>query len=300
MNYVVTLTSDPTAAKLTTDIVNAAHDALEQAGAEAAEPDWLAPEIACDIAFNSERLEAAVNALPKALSAAPVDHAVQPIAGRRKKLLVADMESTIIENEMVDELGELLGIGPKVADITRRAMNGDIPFRTALAERIALLGGLEEEMLKRMRGNIRVMPGAEELVGTMRANGAYTTLVSGGLQVYSKWVKRRLGFHKHIANDLVLEDGIVTGKLNEPILGREGKLQAMDKFLKRKGWDRSEAIAVGDGANDLDMLAAAGTGVAFRAKPSVAAAADIHVGHGDLTALLYIQGYRLSEFQQKN
>ena len=300
MTYVVTLISDPGAARLTTEIVDAARATLEQAGTTAEEPDWLAPDIACDLICKTDRgpdwCAAANRILPKAIGSVPIDAVVQPLEGRRKQLLVADMESTIIENEMVDELAELLGIGPKVADITRRAMNGDIPFRTALSERIALLGGLEEELLKRMRRKIRFMSGAEALVGTMRANGAYTTLVSGGLRVYSKWVKRRIGFDKHVANDLVLIDGIVTGELREPILGREGKLQAMDKFLKRKDLDRADTIAVGDGANDLDMLGAAGTGVAFHAKPAVAEAVDIHIQHGDLTALLYLQGYRRSDF----
>lgn len=295
MQYAMTLIADPVTAKLGDDDAEAACGALAGLGASVARPIWLAHGVACDIAFDGPAADAA-DAVRAVLSGRPFDIVVQNQAERRKRLLVADMESTIIENEMVDELADLLGIRDKVADITWRAMDGEINFRPALRERAALLGGLEEEALYAIRERITFMPGAKTLVRTMRAAGAYTALVSGGFVAFSEWVCERAGFHTYFANTLETHDGVVTGVVSEPILGKEGKREALEALAADHGLVVADALAVGDGANDLDMIRAAGTGVAFRAKPAVARAARVRIDHGDLTALLYLQGYRAEDF----
>jgi len=296
MRSVLTLIADPATAKLTPETALVAWRALAASGVAVGNIDWLASGIACDIALDAppgpELREIAV----AALSGRPVDAVVQPAAGRRKKLLVADMESTIIVNEMVDELAALVGVGAEVADITRRAMNGEIRFKEALRERVALLGGLEEEALEQTCERIVFMPGARTLVATMRAHGARAALVSGGFRVFTGHVAPRVGFDWHYANDLVVRDGVVAGTVTEPILGREAKREALVSLCGELKLDLRDSIAVGDGANDIDMIAAAGLGVAFRAKPALKAAASVAIDHGDLTALLYLQGYRQNEF----
>jgi phosphoserine phosphatase len=296
MNSVVTLISDPALTRMMPDAAEAARLAMIQAGVRPGGIDWLCPQVACDLPFDDEPTVDVGAAVRGAIGGAPVDVVVQSSQGRRKRLLVADMESTVIRNEMVDELARLVGVGDKVAAITRRAMNGEIEFRPALRERAVLLGGLEAALLEQMRETIVFTPGARVVVRTMKAHGAATVLVSGGFKVYSGWVKEQLGFDADFANDLIVRDGIVTGMLAEPVLGREGKLEALDQMAAKHGLDRRDALAVGDGANDLLIIAAAGTGVAFHAKPSVAAQAAARIDHGDLTAILYLQGYRRSEF----
>ncbi len=296
MRSVLTLIADPATAKLTPETANMAWNALRAAGVMVGDIDWLAPGIACDIALEGApdlRLrEIAVGAL----AGRPVDAVLQAAAGRRKRLLVADMESTVIVNEMVDELAALVGIGERVADITRRAMNGELRFKEALRERVALLGGLEETALKEARERIVFVPGARTLVATMRAHGARSALVSGGFRVYTGYVAPRVGFDWHYANDLVVRDGVVAGIVTEPILGREAKREALVSLCRELKVEISESLAVGDGANDIDMVEAAGLGVAFRAKPALRTVATAAIDHGDLTALLYLQGYRQSEF----
>ncbi|PPD31237.1 MAG: phosphoserine phosphatase SerB [Hyphomicrobium sp.] len=219
----------------------------------------------------------------------------------RKRLLVADMESTIIEQEMLDELADFIGAREKIATITERAMRGELDFEAALKERVALLAGLDASVLDQAAERITVMPGAETLIRTMKANGAYCALVSGGFTVFTERVARRLGFNEHQANVLEIAGGKLTGRVVEPILGREAKRLALLRLTAMLGIDPRETIAVGDGANDLAMLEAAGLGVAFRAKPKVCeAVANMPNGavvtRGDLTALLYLQGYAESEF----
>ncbi|MGE0733879.1 MAG: phosphoserine phosphatase SerB [Alphaproteobacteria bacterium] len=301
MNFVLTLIADPAGRKLSDTMVEHARALLGGFGAESGDVDWLAPQLACDIPFTPRHPEnAAMRAMESALRghlrARQVDVAAQPIEGRRKKLLVSDMESTIIRNEMVDELADLLGIKEKVADITRRAMNGEISFRPALEERVALLGGLEEEALIGARERIEFNPGAKILVATMKKFGARTALVSGGFSVFTRWVAERAGFDANHSNELIIEQGIVTGKVKQPVLGKEAKLASMRAHAAEMNCTSREAIAAGDGANDLDMLLEAGTGVAYRAKPKVADAARFRIDHGDLTALLYLQGYRWVDF----
>jgi phosphoserine phosphatase len=228
----------------------------------------------------------------------PIDVHVIPddSALRRKRLLVADMESTIIEQEMLDELGDMIGARAHIEAITARAMRGELDFETALTERVGLLAGLDARVLDEVARRITDMPGARSLVATMHANGAYTALVSGGFTVFTGPVAARLGFDEHRANTLDIASAKIAGTVAKPILGRAAKLAALEDLARQKGLQLAETMAVGDGANDLAMLKVAGLGVAFRAKPIVAAEAAASVVHGDLTSLLYLQGYRRSEF----
>jgi phosphoserine phosphatase len=235
--------------------------------------------------------------LREALAADPVDVVVQPVAGRRKKILIADMDSTMIDQECIDELADEIGMKDHIASITRRAMNGEIAFEPALRERVALLKGLPVAVISQvLETRITLAAGGRELIATMKKNGAHTALVSGGFTAFTGPVAARLGFDENIANRLLEEDGRLAGTVAEPILGRQAKADALVKIAARLGVTPADAMAVGDGANDLDMIRLAGSGVALHAKPSVAAKARIRIDHGDLTALLYIQGYKRSEF----
>jgi len=231
-----------------------------------------------------------------AAGSARVDINAVPADGRRKKLLVADMDSTIIGCECVDELADMAGLKPRVAAITERAMKGEIDFARALKERVTLLTGLPVAALARVYAErVRLNAGARALVATMRAHGARTILVSGGFTYFTERVARDAGFDAHQAN-ILLDDGkVLTGAVADPILGREAKRDALDRAAAAYHIAPSETLAVGDGANDLAMIAHAGLGVAYRAKPAVAAAAAARIDHADLTALLYLQGYREDE-----
>ena len=287
MKNILVLIANPARATLDEATVQAALETLRAGGASVGAPDWLAKGIACDIPFEGP-------ALPIALPG--VDAVVVAAAGRRKKLLVADMESTIIENEMLDELGDFLGLREKIAGITARSMNGELDFPTALAERVLLLKGLPTAKLAEAAGRIRYTPGAATLVATMRHSGAYCALVSGGFTFYTAMVRAKLGFDTDQANRLAEENGMLAGHVHLPILDRDAKLVALNRLSTERGVGIAEAAAVGDGANDLAMLKAAGLGVAFHAKPAVAAQVAARIDHGDLTALLYLQGYRRSDF----
>jgi phosphoserine phosphatase len=231
------------------------------------------------------------------LQAQGVDLIVQPSDGRKKKMLLADMDSTMIQQECIDELADAAGVGTRVADITARAMNGELDFEGALIERVGLLKGLPAEMIDEvLTDRITLMPGGPTLLATMKAAGAYAALVSGGFTAFTQAVSTQLGFDENRANSLLIEDGKLTGEVGRPILGREAKVQALHDITARLGINPADALAVGDGANDLGMLGLAGTGVALHAKPSVQAQCDIRVNHGDLTALLYLQGYARQDF----
>jgi len=282
-------------------ILRIAAEAIDRLGGHRGDADWLAPGHAVDLAFSGLdvlRVEAAVRArLRDEIGDLALDMVAQHSSGRRKRLLLADMEATIIANEMLDELADLLGFGAEVAELTRRAMSGKIDFAAALRERVALLRGTPAGVLDEVARRIRVNPGARELVATMRAYGAFTALVSGGFRCFTSQVKAELGFDLEIANELMIEGAELTGRVREPILGREAKLAALMTLSGERGIALAQTMAVGDGANDVAMLEAAGLGIAFKAKPVVLERARHRIEHGDLSALLYVQGYRQAEIR---
>lgn len=275
--------------------VSAVRSALQDLGAAVGGPEWLSPEEAADIPFDGLAPEQADAAARRVLAGAAVDGIAQAAEGRRKGLLLADMDSTIVTTETLDELAAFAGVKERVAPITERAMRGELDFRQALAERVALLAGLPVSALERTWEATEIMPGAADLVSTMAANGARCVLVSGGFTFFTERVAARLGFHAHQSNTLLVEDGKLTGRVAEPILDRDAKLAALKRNAAERGLPLSATLAVGDGANDLDMVQAAGLGVAFRAKPVVAAAARARVQHADLRALLFAQGFRAND-----
>ena len=263
-------------------------------------PRWLAASEACEIAFqpdgstDTDRLEHAVR---DALRSAPVDIAIQLAEGRRRKLLVADMDSTIIRQECIDEIADFAGLKAEIAAITDRAMRGELEFESALRERVSLLAGLDEGVLSKVyEERIELTPGARTLVQTMRADGAFCALVSGGFTFFTTRVAAAVGFDTHQANSLDVADGKLTGHVCEPIRGQTAKLGVLSMYEFSLDLDTGCSLAVGDGANDLEMIRYAGLGVAFHAKPVVAARADVRIDHGDLTALLYLQGYAREDF----
>jgi phosphoserine phosphatase len=240
------------------------------------------------------KADAAIRAL---IGSAPIDLAIQDADTRRKKFLIADMDSTMIGQECIDELAAEVGLKDMVSKITARAMNGEIEFEPALRERVALLKGLPVAVIDEViEKRITLTPGGPELIATMKARGFHTALVSGGFTVFTARIAERLGFHENRANTLLEKDGFLTGEVAEPILGKQAKVDALADISERLGITPQDAIAVGDGANDLAMLELAGSGVALHAKPSVAAQAKIRIDFGDLTALLYLQGYRKTDF----
>ncbi len=231
------------------------------------------------------------------LQQACVDLVVQPLEGRRKKMLLADMDSTMIRQECIDELAAEAGVGAYVADITARAMNGELDFEAALIKRVGLLKDLPEPMIEQVLDQrITYMPGGYELVNTMKGNGAYTALVSGGFTAFTARVAAALGFDENRANTLLVAHGKLTGEVARPILGKAAKVEALQEITSRLGILPADVLAVGDGANDLGMLGLAGTGVALHAKPAVQAQCDVRINHGDLTALLFLQGYSRDDF----
>lgn len=261
---------------------------------------WLDEGIACDLALPLTMDAAdALATLRTALATQSIDVIVQQAETRRKKILVADMDSTMIDQECIDELADEIGVKDRVAAITARSMNGEIAFEPALRERVALLAGLDAAVVDRIVANrLTLASGGATLVKTMRANGAWTALVSGGFEVFTTRIGALLGFQENRANRLLEQDGRFIGLVREPILGRAAKAEALIEISARLGLTPGDVIAVGDGANDLDMIHLAGTGVALHAKPAVAAQAKVRIDHGDLTALLYMQGYRRDQFAQ--
>jgi phosphoserine phosphatase len=259
---------------------------------------WLADDIACDLDLPEGIGEPQAGArLRDALSSEPIDVVVQHAAGRRKRILIADMDSTMIDQECIDELADEVGLKEHVAAITARSMNGEIAFEPALRERVALLKNLDVAVIDRIIANrLTLASGGPALVRTMRAGGAWTALVSGGFDAFTARIAAMLGFDENRANRLIEAGGRLTGEVAEPILGRAAKAEALTDIATRLGLSPAEVIAVGDGANDLDMLMLAGTGVALHARPAVAARSKVRIDHGDLTALLYLQGVRRDEF----
>ncbi|MCP3055097.1 phosphoserine phosphatase SerB [Aurantimonas sp. LRZ36] len=294
--FVATLIAAPTGAGLP---AHALLDIARELGVRPETAAWLDPEFAADIGFETAPSPERRRAVAEIAAAGHFDCVVQQRAGRRKRILIADMDSTMIGEECIDELAAEVGIKDRVAAITARAMNGEIEFEPALRERVALLAGLPEAVVdKVIAERITLAPGGAALVATMRANGAYTALVSGGFTVFTGPIAARLGFHENRANRLFCEAGQLTGHVEEPILGARAKVMALEEIAARHDIGTDQAIAVGDGANDLGMIERAGTGIALHAKPAVAAQAPHRVDHGDLTALLFVQGYRRDLFRQ--
>jgi phosphoserine phosphatase len=291
MEHVLTLIAPPATQSLDRAALDAARSALRGLGGTVGSPRWLAQGEAADLPFEDIVPEAAEAAARQAFAGAALDLVAQPAAGRRKRLLVADMDSTIVTGETLDELAELAGLKPRIAAITARAMNGELDFAAALRERVAMLRGLPETALADTHARIALMPGARSLVATMRGAGAYAALVSGGFRYFTARVAAELGFDMDQGNELVIADGVLAGTVAEPILDKDAKLATLRRLAAERGLPLAAALTVGDGANDLPMLQAAGLGIAYRAKPSVAAASRMRIDHGDLTALLFVQGY---------
>ncbi|MGY4314296.1 phosphoserine phosphatase SerB [Bradyrhizobium sp. JR3.5] len=298
MSLVATLICNPASPALDSTIVDGARAVLPSPGPA----QWLFNEVAVDIPFerqdaSRDDIKAIEERLRQARGDLPIDIVVQPRIGRRKKLFLADMDSTMIGQECIDELADFAGLKAHVAAITERAMRGEIEFESALRERVALLKGLPvgvvDEVLEK---RITPTPGGRALVMTMRAHGAYTCLISGGFTLFTKVVAEKIGFQENRANQLQVADGKLTGEVVEPIVGRATKLATLVELTESFDLDDMDTLVAGDGANDLGMIQAAGLGVAYHAKPAVAAAAAARIDHGDLTALLYAQGYRRDEF----
>ncbi len=258
---------------------------------------WLNPGVAAE--FGLESMPANLWEVWEGLQSLRIDLAVQPAAGRKKRMLIADMDSTMIQQECIDELADEAGVGAYVAEITKRAMNGELDFEDALRERVGLLKGLPVAVIDRViRDRITLMPGGKALLATMRAKGAYAALVSGGFTAFTARIAAVLGFDENRANTLMVEGDTLAGSVAVPILGKQAKLDALEEITARLGITPADAVAVGDGANDLAMLNRAGMGVALHAKPSVQAQCSVRVNHGDLTALLYLQGYGAEDFAE--
>lgn len=288
--YVATLLTSPRKCNLDNKLVENLRNAW---GGDVV--NWLAPDEAAEFSF--ENLPDNRWSVWQDLQSIAVDLVVQPALGRRKPFLLADMDSTMIQQECIDELAAKAGIGDQVARITALAMDGKLDFEAALIERVALLKGLKTTVIDTvLQEKITLMPGAETLVSTMKNAGAYTALVSGGFTAFTEQIARILGFDENRANVLLSRNGKLTGHVAAPIVGRQAKVVALNEICLRLGLTSDQVMAVGDGANDLGMLQLAGAGVALHAKPSVAAACDIRINHGDLTALLFLQGYQRSEF----
>ncbi len=288
--YSVTLMAAPAARNLDGAMVDSLRNAW--GGGDAL---WLAADQAAE--FVLERRPENFWQVWADLQALGLDLVLQESAGRRKQMLLADMDSTMIQQECIDELADEAGIGARVKEITARAMNGELDFDGALRERVGLLAGLDAAVIKQVLDTrITLMPGGAALLATMKQDGAYAALVSGGFTAFTAHVAGVLGFDENRANTLIVEGGKLSGEVGMPILGRQAKVDALEEITARLGLTEAEVMAVGDGANDLGMLGRAGAGVALHAKPSVAAQCDIRINHGDLTSLLYIQGYSRDEF----
>lgn len=293
MAFVATLIANPSNPVLAPRLAEQAADTVAASGLY-----WLADGIACDIALrDGTDLKVAEAKLREEIGNAPIDLVIQEAQTRRKKLLIADMDSTMIGEECIDELAAEVGLKELVAAITARAMNGEIDFEPALRERVALLKGLPVSVIDEVIARrITLTSGGPQLIATMKARGHYTALVSGGFTTFTTRIAATLGFDENRANVLLERDGKLTGFVAEPILGKQAKVDALTEIAATLGISPDEALAVGDGANDLGMLQRAGSGVALHAKPAVAAQASMRIDHGDLTALLYIQGYRKTDF----
>lgn len=295
MSFSLTLIADPASGALDHAIAMRTSAALE-----ALTWDVLSDNQACHFVIEHDNRATIMQAAKSIVEDRPIDICLMPMAARRKrKILIADMDSTMIRQECIDELAAEAGLKERVSEITARAMNGELEFDSALKERVGLLAGLPSSVIDRVISTrIELMPGGPSLVSTMRRDGAWCALVSGGFTDFTARIAEMLGFHENRANRLLHSAGKLTGQVAEPILGKQAKVDALRDICQRLNLSADDAVAVGDGANDLGMLGEAGLGVALHAKPAVAAQADIRIDHGDLTALLYLQGYKRAEFAQ--
>ena len=293
-SYVLTLIGNMASMPLESVHVERVYRRLATTG----ETDWLAEREACDLFIDSplSAVEVAEQARD-ALSGTAIDTVCTSIEGRRRKLLISDMDSTVIDQECIDELGDAIGVGSQIREITAAVVNGDISFSDALRKRLALMIGMDRRLLKSVyQERISLKAGGRTLVQTMRHHGAFCILVSGGFSYFTRRIAERIGFHDHQGNELAFADGKLTGQVLEPILGRSAKLNTLRSLCDEKGLEPSDVLAVGDGANDIKMIGAAGLGVAFHGCDSLREQANARIDHGDLTALLYIQGFRKSAF----
>lgn len=296
MSLVATFVAPQDGPPLTEASVDSAAQALEDAGAEIGGRRWLREGVACDLPLNACAPAEARETLASTLNGQALDFCVHPFEGRRKRLLVADMESTIIGQEMLEEMAEHLDLRARMTEITAQSMRGEIDFAQSLRQRAAMLTDLPAAVMQQVAERMTFNPGARTLVATMRDAGAVTALVTGGFTLFADIVAEAAGFHLKRANRLIEEGGRLTGEVAEPILGPEAKLSALREIAAEQGLALTRTCAVGDGANDLPMLGAAGLGVAYRGKPALKPAADALIDHGELTALLYFQGYHVDEF----
>ncbi len=297
MKHIATLIGAPSQHSVTNALSQEAWQALRSLGAEPDDPVTLSDGEAIEIEFSAIAPAAARQSLIELTRTLPVDIAVTSSHDRRKRLLVADMDSTIITVECIDELADLVGAKEEVAAITERAMRGELEFEEALRHRVGLLKGMtKNDLTSVLEDRVSLTPGARTLVQTMKANGATTCLVSGGFTIFTSHVAGQCGFDHNYGNRLMVKDDVLTGEVEEPILGQQAKVETLIKHRGQLELLAHETIAVGDGANDIAMLTEAGLGIAFHAKPIVEDHAEVSVGHGDLTALLYLQGYHRSEF----
>lgn len=289
---VITVVGDITKQALDQAVIDSITQTLGTNGAEIASVNWLSPSIACDIFVENTDATIINEIIGRTIGDQPFDFIVQPEANRRKKMIISDMDSTIIQQECIDEIADFAGIKEQISDITERAMNGELDFAEALRERVSLLKGLPEGTLAAAyEKKITFTPGAKALVQTMRKNGSFCLLVSGGFTFFTERVVEALGFHKQESNRLEIVDGLLTGEVFEPILDKNSKLNSLHFYAKKQNISEDDVLAVGDGANDLPMIQAAGLGVAFYAKPFVQQQVMAKINHTDLTTLLYAQGY---------
>lgn len=295
MNFVVTLiAADGTA--LNAEMMDGVRDALRTLGAETGQLDWLADNQACDLPFDDLAPDQADAAARGVIGDAEIDCIAQQSDGRRKSLLLADMDSTMVTSETLDDLAAQTGLGDVIAEITARTMNGELDFASSVKERVMMLKGLPVSALDDAYERIEISPGATTAVRTMKANGTHCLLISGGFTYFTSRIAEKIGFHEQMANDFIFEDGKLTGGVVDPVLTKDVKLQTLIARCSELGLPLAQSVCVGDGANDIPMLQAAGLGVAYRGKPSVRKEIPARLDHADLTGLLYAQGYRKEDF----
>ncbi|VAW12686.1 Phosphoserine phosphatase, partial [hydrothermal vent metagenome] len=293
-SYVITVIGDAEARPLEHNHVERLRQHLDAGGQDV----WLAENEACDVFFGSQLCASELTKKARsALSGTRIDAVCMPVAGRQKKILISDMDSTVIDQECIDEMGDAYGVGQQIKDITSAAVGGQMGFSETLRQRTALMKGLEQALLENVYAErISLKPGARTLVQTMRRHGAYCILVSGGFSFFVRRIAERLGFHDHEANELIFKDRKLTGQVREPILGRTAKLQTLHRLCEQNNLRARDVLAVGDGANDIKMIEAAGLGVAFHGAQALRQTANACIDYGNLETLLYVQGFRKSQF----